>query len=271
VSEPAFAQAAPEGPSVGGVSVRGTSHILANMPNQDAFAHEQEGGWTFLAVADGHGSKRHYRSDRGAAFAVATALSLLRRAAREVEAGGGGRVLATLADDLVAGWRERVEADIRLWPVPEPPGFESHAVYGSTCVAAALGPGSSLFLQIGDGDVLASRGAGVVDRVIPLDPHLVGAGTYSLCQPDAVARTHLRLFTAPHPLSAPDFVMAGTDGLSKSYPRDEDFLAVARHFRDTLRTRPLGPFLTSLEPWLAECSGRGSRDDITVAFYAVPS
>lgn len=252
---------------VGGVSVRGTSHALTNLPNQDAFAFEQVGDWTLMAVADGHGSKRHYRSDRGSAFAVATAMSLLARAAGDIEAGAAGSVLATLAEDLAAGWRERVEGDIRLWPVPERPGFESHAVYGSTCIAAAIGPGCSLFLQIGDGDVLASAPSLEVDRVVPLDPHLVGAGTYSLCQPDAVARTHLRLYTAPHPLSAPDFVMAGTDGLSKSYPRDEDFLAVARHFRGTLREAPLQPFLRSLEPWLAECSGRGSRDDITVALY----
>ena len=272
MTEPALATAAaaPCVPAVGGVSVRGTSHALTNLPNQDAVAYRREGRWTYLAVADGHGSKRHYRSDRGAAFAVATAVELLGRSARAIEAGGAGGVLATLAQDLVAEWREKVEADIRLWPVPERPGFESHAVYGSTCVAAAIGPGCSLFLQIGDGDILASTPASEVDRVVPLDPHLVGAGTYSLCQPDAVARTHLRLFTAPHPLSSPDFVMAGTDGLSKSYPRDEDFLAVARHFRASLRSVALQPFLRSLEPWLAECSGRGSRDDITVALYAVP-
>ncbi|TDR93960.1 PP2C family serine/threonine-protein phosphatase [Enterovirga rhinocerotis] len=254
--------------AVGGVSVRGTSHILANMPNQDAHAHERDGDWTYLAVADGHGSSRHYRSDRGSAFAVATALLLLRRAARAIEAGGHGSVLATVADDLVGSWRERVEADIRLWPIPEAPGFDSHAVYGSTCIAAAIGPGCSLFLQIGDGDVLASAPGGEVDRVVPLDPHLVGAGTYSLCQPDAVARVHLRLFTAPHPLSAPDFVMASTDGLSKSYTRDEDFLLVARHFRSSLRSLPLSRFLRDLEPWLAECSGRGSRDDVTVALFS---
>lgn len=257
-----------EPPEVGGVTIRGTSHTRANMPNQDAMAYERDGAWTYLAVADGHGSKRHYRSDRGSAFAVATVLDLLRRGAREIEAGAADIVLSRLAQDLHDRWRERVEADIRLSPVPEAPGFDSHAVYGSTCVAAALGPGCSLFLQIGDGDVLASNSSGEVDRVIPLDPHLIGPGTYSLCQPDAVARTHLRLFTSPHPLATPDFVMAGTDGLSKSYPRDEDFVSVTRHFRGSLRTTPLDPFLITLEPWLAECSARGSRDDITVALYS---
>ena len=256
---------------VGGVSVRGTSHILAEMPNQDAVSFDRDEEMTLLAVADGHGSRRHYRSDRGSRFAVAAVLPLLRGALRDVEAGRGGAVLSGLAGSFAAIWRERVEADIRQSPIPERPGFDSHAVYGSTCVAAAIGRGCALFLQIGDGDVLASHAGGEVDRVIPLDPNLVGAGTYSLCQPDAPARTHLRLYTAPHPLSAPDFVMAGTDGLSKSYPRDADFLAVARHFRTSLGKTPMKPFLRSLEPWLAECSGRGSRDDITVAFYAVSS
>ncbi len=259
--------------AVGGVSVRGASHIRANMPNQDAVGHERHGDWTYLAVADGHGSKPHYRSDRGAVFAVETALALLRRVSGDLVGPGSGEVLATLADDLVAAWRERVEADIRISPVRERPGFESHAVYGSTCLAAAIGPGRALFLQIGDGDLLAAgrEGSGPgseVDRVVPLDPDLVGPGTYSLCQPDARERVRARFFVAPHPLSAPGFVMAATDGLSKSYPRDGDFLAVARHLSGSLRETPLDVLLRDLEPWLAECSGRGSRDDVTVALFS---
>lgn len=254
--------------SVGGISVRGSSHMRSNMPNQDAVGHAREGAWTFIAVADGHGSSRHYRSDRGAAFAVETVLALLREATRTREPGELGRVLPTLAQDLVAGWRERVEADIRLSPVRERPGFESHAVYGATCVAAAVGPDVALFLQIGDGDVVASGPSGDVDRAIPLDPHLIGPGTYSLCQPDAVDRVHLRLFAPPHPLSRPDFVMASTDGLSKSYSEDAQFLGVVRHVRNTLRTTELPTLLRQLEPWLAEVSGRGSRDDATIAVFA---
>lgn len=255
-----------DGP-VGGISVRGSSHVRSNMPNQDALGHARRGDWTFLAVADGHGSSRHYRSDRGAVFAVETVLSLLADVTRARMPDELGRALPTLAQDLVAGWRQRVEADIRLSPVRERPGFESHAVYGATCVAAALGPDTALFLQIGDGDVLAAGEAGDVDRAIPFDPHLIGPGTYSLCQPDAVDRIHLRLFAAPHPLSQPRFVMACTDGLSKSYPEDSQFLAVVRHVRETLRTTELPALLGQLEPWLAEVSGRGSRDDVTIAVF----
>ena len=253
---------------LGGVSVRGSSHEASRMPNQDAFGCDQDGEWHFLAVADGHGSARHYRSDRGSVFAVHAAIGLLRLAVREMAALGTGPVLSRLAHDLVEAWRGLVEADIRSWPVREPSGFESLAVYGSTCVAAAIGPGLALFLQIGDGDVLAAGPGGDVERAIPLDPDLIGPGTYSLCQPDAADRTHVRLFAAPHPLSSPDFVMAVTDGLSKSYRDDADFVTVPRHLRDQLRTAALADVLKDLEPWLGECSRRGSRDDITLAVYS---
>ncbi|WP_375460411.1 PP2C family serine/threonine-protein phosphatase [uncultured Enterovirga sp.] len=258
-----------DGP-VGGISVRGSSHARSDMPNQDAVGHAREGAWTFLAVADGHGSSRHYRSDRGATFAVETVLTLLGDLARRSTPGEIGRALPTLAQDLVAGWRERVEADIRLSPLRERPGFESHVVYGATCLAAAIGPDAALFIQIGDGDVLAAPADGEVDRAIPLDPHLIGPGTYSLCQPDAIDRVHLRLFAPPHPWSRPDFVMVSTDGLSKSYPEDAQFLAVVRHVRASLRTTQLPALLRQLEPWLAEVSGRGSRDDATIAVFAAP-
>lgn len=259
------------GAEIGGISVRGESHVRSNMPNQDALAHARAEGWSFLAVADGHGSSRHHRSDRGAAFAVEAAIALLRSCAGDLGSGAAARVIPTLARDLVAAWRERVEADIRGFPVRERPGFDSHAVYGATCLAAAIGPGGALFLQIGDGDMLASGPEGEVGRAIPLDPRLVGPGTFSLCQPDAPDRVHVRFFAAPHPLSAPDFVMAATDGLSKSYRDDDLFLAVPRWIRQTLRATPLGDMLRDFEPWLAECSRLGSRDDATVALFSARS
>lgn len=150
---------------IGGVSVRGSSHARENRPNQDAVAFARDGAWCFIAVADGHGSAPHYRSDRGSAFAVAAALELLRDRAADLSRDALA-VLATLPADLVGAWRERVEADIRVSPVREAPGFESLAVYGSTCLAAAIGPDRALFLQIGDGDLIVAVASGDVERAI---------------------------------------------------------------------------------------------------------
>lgn len=250
-----------------GVSVRGVSHLQAKLPNQDAVGTRREGEWALMAAADGHGAKRHYRSDRGARFAVEAVLGLvggLCRAGREAVAAA----VPHLAADLVAAWRRRVEEDIRASPIRERPGFESHAVYGTTCLAAAIGPGTALFVQIGDGDVLASVAGGEVGWVIPRDPALVGPGTYSLCQTDAAARLHVRLFRPPHPLSAPDFALLATDGLANSYREETEFGAAIAHMRDSLRTTGVTAFARDLEPWLSRCSELGSRDDVSVAIFS---
>ena len=253
---------------VGGLSVRGSSHVRASLPNQDAIGHCQDGDWTFMAVSDGHGSSRHYRSDRGAAFAVRSALELLRAATGEGSREALGRFVPRLAQDLVATWLGRVDADLRSDPVREPPGFESYAAYGATCVAAAIGPGLALFVQIGDGDAFAAGPGGEVARAVPQDPHLVGPATYSLCQPDAVARVHVRMFETPHAFCAPDFVLLATDGLSKSYPRDDLLLDAVRHLRDSLRVTDLPKLIEDLRPWLSRCSELGSRDDATLALFS---
>ena len=55
-----------------GRSVRGASHVRSGAPNQDAFHWEGSSGRTgprvILAIADGHGSKKSFRSEQGARF-----------------------------------------------------------------------------------------------------------------------------------------------------------------------------------------------------------
>src|SRR6267143_1036575 len=54
-------------------SARGASHVAKGLPNQDAVAHLLAGespGPTMVAVADGHGHRRHFRSATGSHLAV---------------------------------------------------------------------------------------------------------------------------------------------------------------------------------------------------------
>jgi serine/threonine protein phosphatase PrpC len=63
-----------------GKSVRGAAHDRSGLPNQDAIAWYPEsrtGAPLILAVADGHGSAKSFRSDRGARFAVNTAIEVI--------------------------------------------------------------------------------------------------------------------------------------------------------------------------------------------------
>src|SRR5436305_13472733 len=67
---------------VGGASVRGASHVRASLPNQDSFACWAEAGTSpagaVVAVSDGHGSTRHFRSETGSKLAVEAALEIIR-------------------------------------------------------------------------------------------------------------------------------------------------------------------------------------------------
>jgi serine/threonine protein phosphatase PrpC len=63
-----------------GCSVRGAAHKRSGLPNQDAIKRWPAGGEgtpLILAVADGHGSSKYFRSDRGADLAVTTAVEVL--------------------------------------------------------------------------------------------------------------------------------------------------------------------------------------------------
>ncbi len=62
---------------VAGKRVRGATHARADKPCQDAIDWWERDGVVVLAVADGHGSARSPHSDKGARFAVESALHAL--------------------------------------------------------------------------------------------------------------------------------------------------------------------------------------------------
>jgi hypothetical protein len=257
---------------IGGASARGASHILRNKPNQDARGGWVCGQWTIIAVSDGHGSDPHFRSDRGSRFAVEAA----REAFTALSADGAASVadldrlqagLAALPARIVSSWRKAVASDIQSDPDPKLSVSDPHVAYGATCIAAAFGPGISVFTQIGDGDLLAAPPGGDLTKPLPDDEGLEGEQTYSLCHTDAVAHFRTKLFGAPHPLATPGFAMGSSDGLSKSFAEDSQFFDVARRWRSLVQENGMQATCADLESWLARCSEMGSGDDNTLMMF----
>ena len=56
---------------------RGYSHILTDKPCQDYAASHYTKDYAIGIVADGHGSKRYFRSERGSKFAVWVTITIL--------------------------------------------------------------------------------------------------------------------------------------------------------------------------------------------------
>src|SRR5258706_10788611 len=112
-----------EGWHVLGESVRGASHIARAMPNQDAIQWWQsaDGLPLIVAVADGHGSTRSFRSQMGAQIAVDTSIEMMRTFVDDLTSDDTLSVIKHMAEDrlpreLVRGWKDRVEAHLEQNP-----------------------------------------------------------------------------------------------------------------------------------------------------------
>lgn len=258
--------------AIGGASARGSSHIHRNKPNQDAHGGFVCGQWSIIAVSDGHGGEPYFRSERGARFAVEAVREAFTALSGEGQAGAADldrlrAGLAALPARIEAAWRKAVAADIASDPDARLAGSQPHVAYGATCIAAAFGPGISIFAQIGDGDLLAAPPGGELVKPLPDDQGLEGEQTYSLCHDSAVAHFRTKLFGTPHPLATPDFAMASSDGLSKSFAAELQFFDLARHWRSIVEQDGMEAACADLENWLARCSEMGSGDDNTLMMY----
>ena len=249
-----------------GCSVRGAAHVKDGLPNQDAVAWwpgEGRGPPLAIAVSDGHGSPKCFRSDVGARLAVQAALDVL-------AVGGSG-------EEIVRRWRDAVEDELRREPFSEAelvrlaerdgPSAVTLAMrhprlaYGATLLAALVREETVYLVQIGDGDLLCVSASGEVSRPVPSDEKLFGNETASLCSESA----ERDLRTASLPVDGgPVLLLLATDGYTNSFRTDDGFLQVGRDLQTFVREDGLESVASSLAEWLHETSASGSGDDITL-------
>jgi serine/threonine protein phosphatase PrpC len=179
----------------------GAAHVVRQMPCQDAFGFvtpPTRGEPVVGALADGHGARRHFRSETGSTLAVEVAKdAALRHAGRLATLPDPAQVKASahgdLAAEIVEEWRRAVARDIEAKPfTPEEAmsmarGADSPEIpYGSTLLLALVAGRWLICLQIGDGDLVVMAPDGTSAVPVPGDPALDGLRTTSLCQSDAL-------------------------------------------------------------------------------------
>ena len=150
-------------------SARGAAHRASGLPNQDAVTSQDGPGGVAVAIADGHGHIRHFRSADGAALAVDVACRVASQAAAGLAANATGdeeaeRAGQELARAVVADWRTAVadQLEVRPYTVEEQFILARSAdtpviPYGSTLLVAVIVARWLVCAQIGDGDMLAVR------------------------------------------------------------------------------------------------------------------
>jgi Protein phosphatase 2C len=270
-------------------SARGAAHLATGLPNQDAAAFQDAaapGGAVIVAIADGHGHSRHFRSGSGSAMAVevacqvagALAAGLARRAEQAPlsRAGVDAAVRAELAPALVRNWRAAVAAHLAEQPFSaeeqariDALGDEPEIPYGATLLVVTLLGHWLICAQIGDGDMLAIRPDGQSFGPVPSGEKLDGERTRSLCQPDALAAFRVGVHDLDtRPLVA---LLLATDGYGNSQTADPWQPGVGRDLARFAAQHDHGWFEQQVPGWAQRCaSADGSGDDTTIALLVHP-
>jgi hypothetical protein len=269
-------------------SVRGASHLRSGLPNQDAITYRAGTDGEppiVLAVSDGHGSPKTFRSDIGARLAVETAadtvlkfLSAMGSSPASVIKAAAERLLAT---EILRDWRRAVSEHLLANPfsaaeldqLEQTAGVSAREAvqkelphflaYGATLLVVGVGADFMIFLQIGDGDMLVVRDdVREVQSPIDPDPALMANETTSLCMASAHKRFRSRFQFLQG--SAPALIIASTDGYSNSFATQDDFQRVGLDLLGMIESDGLDTVAGGLAGWLAEASHAGSGDDVTL-------
>ena len=269
-----------------GQSIRGAAHLRTDLPNQDAIRWLPASGVgppLILAVSDGHGSAKYFRSHVGAEKAVESAawviqdlldgqpdlanLSAIKRTAEDrlpleivrrwKKAISEHLKQSSLTSDELDALEQRDGAAARQVIADNPP-----LAYGATVLAVLVAETFILYLQLGDGDILVITKEGEVTRPIERDARLFANATTSLCSTDAWRDIQVRFQVLVDP--PPAVILLATDGYANSFVNEAAFLQVGTDVLELIQSEGLEAVQENLAPWLSEASQAGSGDDITL-------
>ena len=267
--------------------MQGASHIRVGKPNQDAVESSQKTNGVLpiiLAVSDGHGSSKCFRSEIGSKLAVDCAISVseefLQNAAQLNLSRIRDSAQRLLTVDILQKWARAVEDHLTTHPftdgeletlsneadpsavaaVKENGGL---LAYGATLLLVIVTTKFIMYLQLGDGDIVAVNSDGVAERVLEEDSSLIANETTSLCQKNAAKKFRFRFQEALQNLP-PKLILASTDGYFNSFSSEAGFLQVGVDLLKIASADGLEKITTELEGWLAQASSEGSGDDVSL-------
>lgn len=248
-------------------SVVGPKHRVAGRDGQDASGSRTTEGGHVIAVADGHGSERCYRADRGADLAVRCALEVMASSPADP---------AAIPQALVAAWRAAVTADVGTQPfgtLADDPGaveLEPFTAYGTTLIAAVARAEGLLVVHLGDGETLvAGLGAdGAPRRALAPDPLLAADMTTSLALDDAA--DHVRVGRFDPADTSVDLLVLATDGYANAFADDAAFAQVGSDLLRWLRMRDPAWVGGELPSWLEHSAGITGDDASLGLLYRWP-
>ena len=269
-----------------GECVKGATHERNGKPLQDSKKIvEISDRIAILAVADGHGSDKCTRSDRGSAIAVNAFYAVIKNYLLSYgqDAEGMTSLITFLnregdtrfAQDVCEEWQARVKQSFYKNKVEELIADDGtidwksvYSLYGTTLLGMLITDTFVFSFQIGDGDINLITGTDISPLVEP--EKFLGTETHSLSKPDAWRKAVASLRRKNADEDMPYLYMLSTDGFANSYASDEEFQKTCREYYNMIGQHGFEAVKDNLASWLKETSELGCGDDVTVvmAYFA---
>lgn len=260
--------------------VKGATHVRNQMPCQDnKKIIKISDEITIIALADGHGSSKCPRSDRGSMIAVNSFYHIMKK---YLEIYGEDEEDIThlmtflnregdirFAQDVCEEWQARVKQSFYKNKVEGMTNEDGSikwpsvfSLYGTTLLGMLITDSFVFSFQIGDGDISAVTKDAVEPLVEP--EKFLGTETHSLSKPDAWRKAVASVHRLELDSQEPYMYMLSTDGFANSYTSDNEYQKTCIDYLKMLQEYGIDVVQANLKKWLTETSELGCGDDITV-------
>lgn len=256
--------------------VKGAAHQRNGLPCQDSKKIvEISEDVVIIAVADGHGSEKCPRSDRGAMIAVNVFCEVIKNYLQSYEQDTSLITFLNregdmrFAQDICEEWQARVkqsyyknkaegvldkDGNIK-WPAV-------YSLYGTTLLGVLITETFVFSFQIGDGDINVVTENNVSALVEP--EKFLGTETHSLSKPDAWRKAVASVRRRDGENGESCMYLLSTDGFANSYTSNEEFQKTCKDYFMMLQEHGAEVVQNHLKKWLTETSELGCGDDIAV-------
>ncbi len=256
-------------------SVPGASHVVKNLVCQDSSAHFAAEDFSIAVVADGHGSKKHFRSNIGSQLAVDCTLAVIRRFYADADEFNRQfplnhkLIMRNIEKQIISEWNSRINEHFHENPVTAeemsqftPAEFQEIPVesyYGTTLVAAVMSKEFTFGFQIGDGSLIAVFEDGFTSMLIDYEESNPANITASMCNSNAMSMFN-SYYIDNKKIGA---VFVSTDGLYTSFGSDLEFFNYHTIIADQLSESD--GFVDAVFKNIQKRTNFGTQDDISLS------
>jgi len=268
------------------VSTLGQSHKASGVC-QDASGFYSNKNVSILAVSDGHGGEKHFRSDIGSKIAVDVGISSIKCFISNYPSLSGlqkkdiDSLFKQLKENIIYSWNEGISNHLSNNPLnnEEINKLSTYdkdeylssskitnyaSIYGATFIAACVTSKFHFIIQLGDGDAVIKDTRGYY-MPMPIDEKLHFNVTTSLCEKDAIDS-----FRHFYKQSLPISIILSTDGLKNSFVNVDYLYSLYDDILNDAKVESVEDLSRGLFEDLPVLSQKGSGDDISLAMMWDP-